>query len=148
LTVPYEGGHPDHDATAFAVHRACAGMEAWKRPVILEMLSYHHSAGMCQMSVFIDEEKSEVLTVHLSAAEKRRKRELFECFVTQQTVLQWFPTELEKVRIAPNYDFTRPPHAGTLYYELFPWGIDGASWRELARRTLTDDDRLHRTRLL
>src|SRR3954452_15878539 len=27
LTHPYEGGHPDHDATAFAVHAACQALE-------------------------------------------------------------------------------------------------------------------------
>ena len=28
LTHPYEGGHPDHDAAAFAAHAACASMPA------------------------------------------------------------------------------------------------------------------------
>src|SRR5581483_3247563 len=41
LTHPYEGGHPDHDAVAFAVHTAAAGLAPVVRPVLLEMPYYH-----------------------------------------------------------------------------------------------------------
>ncbi|HWH72568.1 MAG TPA: PIG-L family deacetylase, partial [Candidatus Sulfotelmatobacter sp.] len=47
LTHPYEGGHPDHDATAFAVHGACQWLreQHGRAPAILEMTSYHNGAG-------------------------------------------------------------------------------------------------------
>ena len=43
LTQPYEGGHPDHDATAFAVHAAVALVRARgaAAPEIVEMAGYH-----------------------------------------------------------------------------------------------------------
>jgi len=43
VTHPYEGGHPDHDATAFAVHAAAARLrEGGKTPPrLIEMTSYH-----------------------------------------------------------------------------------------------------------
>jgi len=40
LTHAYEGGHPDHDATAFAVHAACARVGA-AAPEVVEMTGYH-----------------------------------------------------------------------------------------------------------
>src|SRR5712671_1244219 len=39
ITHAYEGGHPDHDAAAFAVHAACR--LAAEPPPILEMALYH-----------------------------------------------------------------------------------------------------------
>jgi hypothetical protein len=43
-----------------------------------------------------------------------------------------FP-EAEIVRQAPDYDFHHAPHSGRLFYEYFDWGIDSATWRDLAR---------------
>jgi LmbE family N-acetylglucosaminyl deacetylase len=43
ITHPYEGGHPDHDATAFAVHSARHMLlrRTAKAPALIEMTSYH-----------------------------------------------------------------------------------------------------------
>ena len=43
LTHPYDGGHPDHDATAFAVHQAAilTAEAGGTTPAILEMAGYH-----------------------------------------------------------------------------------------------------------
>src|SRR3569832_1209202 len=56
VTQPYEGGHPDHDATAFAVHAAtrlsrasCAGCAS----AIFEMTSYHAGAAGIALCEFI-----------------------------------------------------------------------------------------------
>jgi LmbE family N-acetylglucosaminyl deacetylase len=140
LTVPYEGGHPDHDATAFAVHQAVGKLDAWARPAIVEMLSYHHANGRCEMKRFLGEEESEVLRIPLSEEDRIFKRKLFECFRTQQRVLCWFQTEVEKFRLAPSYDFNRAPHEGKLYYEMFPWGMDGERWRTLALKAMASQD--------
>src|SRR5512133_2936129 len=54
LTHPYEGGHPDHDSTAFAVHCAVQRMaEAGPAPVILEVSSYFNRAGMMATGDFL-----------------------------------------------------------------------------------------------
>jgi N-acetylglucosamine malate deacetylase 2 len=139
VTVPYEGGHPDHDATAFAVHQACAGLP--DRPRIIEMLSYHNANGCCEMECFLEESR-EVLAISLTAEEIQLKQRLFQCFMTQQKVLRWFPLRLEKFRFAPRYDFTRPPHPGQLYYELFAWGLNARRWCELAKHALAVPDLL------
>jgi LmbE family N-acetylglucosaminyl deacetylase len=134
LTHPYEGGHPDHDATAFAVHHACHLLRRERKvaPVIVEMTFYHLDAGTSRVGCFLP--NGEVGTsVPLAAEEIMRKRRMLDCFVTQRITLAGFPVGVERFRVAPAYDFTEPPHAGGLYYEQFPWGLMGEEWRRLAR---------------
>jgi LmbE family N-acetylglucosaminyl deacetylase len=135
ITVPYEGGHPDHDATAFAVHSACAQLPGNAQPRVVEMLSYHNRNGRCEMTEFLPASTNSI-AFQLDAEERAVKQRMFDCFFTQKSVLQWFSIALEKFRLAPAYDFLAPPHAGQLYYEIFPWGMNGAAWRELAREAL------------
>jgi len=138
LTHPYEGGHPDHDATAFAVRAASRLLERERitPPLIVEFTSYHNSAAGLAVGDFIDSEKSDVLTVRLSQTQRRTKRRMFQIYRSQSEVLQAFPVEVERFRPAPLYDFTKPPHAGQLYYENFDWGVTGYEWRSLAAAAL------------
>lgn len=138
VTVPYEGGHPDHDATAFAVHLACEHLEDWEKPLIVEMLAYHYENGRCEMTRFLDETKEPFVEIELSPDDRQFKRQLFDCFPSQEAVLRWFPIEVEKFRVAPQYDFSKPPHSGQLYYEMFPWGMKADHWNELAKAALTE----------
>lgn len=140
LTHPYEGGHPDHDATAFAVQAACArlALAYGNAPLILEMTSYFNRAGSMATGEFLPGTGGAVTTVELSEEQRAFKRKLFGCFSTQQKVLAYFQFERERFRAAPHYDFTQPPHPGTLYYELFDWGMTGARWRALASAALRE----------
>lgn len=133
LTHSYEGGHPDHDATAFAVHAACAMLPA--APEIYEFTCYHACKNGIETGRFlIDEEPGE--PIQLSNREIERKREMMECFATQIAMMRQFPVDVERFRPAPAYDFTQPPHPGRLFYEHFDWGMTGARWRELAAESL------------
>lgn len=137
ITHPYEGGHPDHDATAFAVHAACRLLsDRMTPPALIEMTSYHGRDGIMVSFEFLPNDGGDVITVVLSEARRGLKRRMFEAYVTQQKVLSAFPIELERFRLAPGYDFTRPPHEGPLYYERFDWGMTGTRWRSLARQAL------------
>jgi len=138
LTHPYEGGHPDHDATAFAVHAACELIRQRHRraPAIVELTSYHAGPGGRVMFGFLPRPEVEVTTLVLGEAERALKRRLVDCFSTQKAVLADFPIELERFRPAPAYDFTHPPHEGRLHYEAYDWGMDGVCWRILAREAL------------
>ncbi len=58
LTHPYEGGHPDHDATAFAVHAACELLteRAVAPPAIVEMAFYHNREVAMATGEFLPED--------------------------------------------------------------------------------------------
>jgi N-acetylglucosamine malate deacetylase 2 len=145
LTHPYEGGHPDHDAAAFAVHAACARVAA--PPDVYEFASYHAAAqvsaagssgaqsGRMETGRFPPgTDPGEVLV--LSDEVRERKRRMMECFPTQRDLLRRFPLDAERFRPAPAYDFTKAPHAGRLYYENFDWGVTGERWLLLAEEAL------------
>jgi N-acetylglucosamine malate deacetylase 2 len=138
MTHPYEGGHPVHDATAFAVHAACALVQrrGGMAPVLVEMTSYHMGPGGRVMSEFLHLPGIPVTTLVLGERERALKRRLVACFSTMRSVLADFPIDVERFRPAPVYHFTRPPHEGRLYYEQFDWGVDGERWQALAGAAL------------
>lgn len=140
VTVPYEGGHPDHDATAFAVHAAVNLCPVDSRPQLIEMTAYHNGPNGCTYSSFLDSDGAET-TIHLTPEESALKRRMFDCFRTQAHVLKWFPIGPEKFRHSPSYDFRAAPHPGALYYEGFPWGMTGPLWRSLADEALHELNR-------
>lgn len=128
----YEGGHPDHDAAAFAVAR----VRNW-RPwfVHREYPLYHAGAdGGMVTGTFIEQGLSGEEVVALTQAERTLKRKMMDCFRTQQEILSCFGLNYEHYRDAPPYDFTKPPHSGPLLYELWGWGISGGQWRQEATR--------------
>ena len=138
LTHAYEGGHPDHDAAAFIARQVIRVFETagLPPPQIVEFTSYHNGAPFAsspelRTGEFLPSD-SEVRVFHLSASSAEVKRKMFARYESQQAMLRHFPIESEKFRMAPHYDFSKPPHAGALFYETQPWGIDGATWRRLA----------------
>ncbi len=129
ITHAYEGGHPDHDATAFAVHAAAGG-----RPV-LEFAGYHADpVGTLLTGRFLPGPAPVIAA--LTSAEQAQKRAMLDCFQTQAGILGAFGTLEEHFRPAPAYDFTAPPLPGRLNYEHWGMSMTGARWRELAREAL------------
>lgn len=135
FTHPYEGGHPDHDACAFALHHAVAAhAQRTGRPaLIIESPFYHARAEGFGSGDFLPDASSPVIVYQLSAAEKELKHKLVACFTSQQETLHGFHDSSERYRAAPQYDFTQPPHAGKLLYENYPWGMTSTLFSELAR---------------
>lgn len=135
FTHPYEGGHPDHDACAFAVHYAVACLRAEGRPapVIIEAPFYHSCSGGIEAGKFLPPpDNTEEVEYRLTGEEIARKQALLACFRTQQGTLRLFPLKFERFRVAPLYDFLCPPHAGPAFYEQFPWGMTSQRFCELA----------------
>ncbi len=135
-THPYEGGHPDHDATAFIVHAARALLGPQQpRFVLMEFASYHAGLrGQMVRGSFLQPNAASdgdapVLLRSLGQGERARKRAMMGCYVTQRQVLEMFPLDRECFREAPRYQFLRAPHPGPLYYEQQPWGTAGHDWR-------------------
>lgn len=139
LTQPYEGGHPDHDATAFIVHTAAR--LARRAPAIVEMTSYHRAAHGLAAGEFLPDAAADAqaVTVRLSREERAFKQSLVDCYASQRETLRQLPLpDVERYRPAPHYDFTRAPHEGRLWYETQDWGMDGARFRELAAAALAE----------
>jgi LmbE family N-acetylglucosaminyl deacetylase len=140
LTHPYEGGHTDHDATAFAVHLACGVLnrEGVTPPAILELALYNAQNGTRVVQRFLPHLRADKgqLLIRLNAAERALKQAIFDCFHSQRSVLAQFSTEFEKFRPAPRYEFTRPPHEGMLNYERYGDPDRGRKWRAQAERVL------------
>ncbi len=132
VTHPYEGGHPDHDATAFGVQAAVRCLGAALPPLLLEMASYHAGSAGMETGRFLPAEGQDAVEITLSPAACALKQRMIDCFTSQKQVLAAFPPGAEVLRAAPAYDFTHPPHAGRLFYEDFPWGMTGEGFRQLA----------------
>jgi LmbE family N-acetylglucosaminyl deacetylase len=139
LTHSYEGGHPDHDATAFAVHAACRILQRRGRtaPSISEFTSYHaRPDGGMAIGEFLPATGLDEAKITLTPTQRARKQRMLSSFATQRETLAQFHVEVEWVRAAPAYDFTAAPHRGRLHYERFAWGCTGEEWRAEARRAL------------
>jgi LmbE family N-acetylglucosaminyl deacetylase len=130
LTHPYEGGHPDHDSTALIARLTCDQLAAG--PLLVEMTSYHARDGRCMTGEFLNSDASSELVCDFSRQEVARKEKMFDAYVSQRLLLGSFGIERERFRLAPRYDFTKPPHPGKLWYECLGWPMSGERWRELA----------------
>jgi LmbE family N-acetylglucosaminyl deacetylase len=133
FTHPFEGGHPDHDACAFAVHHAVrlAGEQA--SALIIEGGFYNACNGALETGKFLPYPRSPLeICYELTPREQQRKRELIACFATQRQTLSGFDLLYERFRIAPEYDFRRPAHEGTVLYDRHPWGMTAERFAALA----------------
>jgi LmbE family N-acetylglucosaminyl deacetylase len=138
VTHPYEGGHTDHDAVAFAARAAVRLLErdGAPAPALMEFTSYFNLRGERIYNRFLPFDGAPVTEVTLTPAERDRKRRMFDVYQTQHGVLRDMPVRFERYRPAPRYDFGAAPHAGRLRYELYPQGMQGKRWRALAMEAL------------
>lgn len=131
LTHAYEGGHPDHDACAFAVHAAAELLaREGHAPEIVEAPFYHAEGGRMVTQHFGDIRMPEYAIV-LDAAERDRKARMFEAHATQRDMLVHFDRNAERFRPASAVDFGRLPNGGELFYEQQRW-MTGSQWLALA----------------
>ncbi len=126
---PYEGGHPDHDACSFAA-RAMA-LRSDEPPTVVEMTSYHRWGPSLRTGRFLPADEAEHV-FPLRMAERDRKLAMLAAYSSQRGVLEPFQAIDERFRIAPAYDFARPPLRGVLHYESLGWPMRGLQWCELA----------------
>jgi LmbE family N-acetylglucosaminyl deacetylase len=139
VTHPYEGGHPDHDAAALISQIAVSKLG--KKPFFIEMTSYHARGNGCETGVFLNSDAAAEEIVELSEVERRRKAQMMEAHRSQRAVLSGFAIDRERFRVAPFYDFSRPPHQGQLWYERMGWSMTGNRWRMLAAEALHEAQR-------
>lgn len=140
LTHPYEGGHPDHDATAFATNAAIRLLQRYgfKPPVVFEMALHPGTDGEKRVLDFLPGSGRETLTFMLDEEARELKRRMYECFATQRESLKENPIGPERYRSTQRYDFALPPRPGKLNYENFDPQFTREDWESLARKALRD----------
>ena len=139
LTHPYEGGHPDHDATALATHAALRLMKqnGFKPPTLFEMALHPGNDDISKVTEFLPGAEAETTTLVLDEHATALKRRMLECLKSQQRSIESSPLGYERFRLPPEYDFSAPPQKGKLHYENFDWAPRSAEWLERARKALT-----------
>jgi N-acetylglucosamine malate deacetylase 2 len=141
LTHAYEGGHPDHDATAFIVRAACLLVERrdLPAPVVYEFPLYHarHGqmvaqefapGGSVEYAIALDEEAAEI------------KQRMLAAYSTQQRTLASFAAKTERFRPALPCDFGELPNGGDVLYSQYEWGLKPADWPGLIEKARMEMD--------
>ena len=126
VTHAYEGGHPDHDAVAFAVGAARRLLQQRAHPLaVIEMPLYRLDAEGNFTTSFAQPAQG---TIDYTVAGRmlELKRAMIAAHASQQEVLKLFDPVREQFRPAPLHDFTQLPNEGRLMYERYPWGMDRA----------------------
>jgi LmbE family N-acetylglucosaminyl deacetylase len=146
LTNPYEGGDPDHDATAFATHAALRLLRqnGFKPPSVFEIALYPTPEGNKRVLDFLPSEAAEITTLLLDKKARDLKRRMFACFTSQPNLQRDNFFGRERFRRPPRYNFAAPPNGGKLNYERVAAGVDGLEWQELVREAWSElfpDDR-------
>jgi N-acetylglucosamine malate deacetylase 2 len=140
LTHAYEGGHPDHDATALAVHAAARLLARTGEtpPAIIEMPLYRAGPAGVARQTFDARPDCPETAIELTPDQQRIKRRMIAAHFTQRQVLADFHAPLERFRPAPKYDFRQLPNSGRLLYESYDWGMTGNRWQRLAAEALVE----------
>jgi len=139
LTHAYEGGHADHDATAFGVHAAAALLQkrARRAPAVVDMPFYHWRGDALVPLSFPPVPAVASVKIPLSGTALRTKRRMLAAYKSQRAFLGQFEASCERFRVAPDYDFTLPANGGAVGYPRITPSIDGARWRLLICEALT-----------
>jgi LmbE family N-acetylglucosaminyl deacetylase len=140
VTHPYEGGHPDHDATAFATHAALRLMRenGFRPPALFEMALHPSEDFKAKLPQFLAGTERETTTLLLDKRAEELKQRMFSCFETQRESLEISPVGQEKFRQPLDYDFSVPPQQGKLHYENFAWAPRSDEWQSLACKALAE----------
>jgi LmbE family N-acetylglucosaminyl deacetylase len=131
LTHACEGGHPDHDATAFTVH-AAARLLGPSAPIIIEMPFYRAAPDGSWLRQDFSEGAAPAV-LRLTEGERTRKAAMLAAHATQAGTLAPFGAADEAFRPAPAWDFTQPPNGGRVLYESYQWGTDFTGFAERVR---------------
>jgi LmbE family N-acetylglucosaminyl deacetylase len=137
LSHPYEGGHPDHDATALVVHAARQLLlEAGDAvPTLFEFTSCHERRGELSFGQFLAQAGLEDRVFELGDELSEQKARMLACHRTQASLWSRLPLRFERFRVAPEYDFLRAPE-GRFAYDRVDRGVSGACFLAFASAAL------------
>ena len=108
----YEGGHQDHDVSNFICSRLRNSTGVY------EYAEYNFSKGRINCNKFVKSTKNEI-TIKLSEKEKKEKIKFLKIYNSEKGNLNYLHLNEECYRKIYNYDYTKPPHHGKLFYRRF-----------------------------
>lgn len=115
LWVPaYEGGHADHDALNGVCSRLVDTIS------ILEFAEYNFAGGKTRSQEFPIRNGSETM-IMLSPEEQGIKRKMLGLYASEEKNLDYVSVTQECYRPLAAYDYSKPAHAGPLWYTRFHW---------------------------
>lgn len=115
LWVPaFEGAHQDHDA-ANAIAATLAD-----RVAVWEFAEYNFVGGAVRAQAFPEPNGTET-ELRLTEAEIAAKTRALRLYASEAGNLDYVKAARECFRPLAAYDYGRPPHAGTLFYQRFQW---------------------------
>lgn len=140
LTHPYEGGHPDHDATAFATYAALQLMreKGFFAPALFEIAIRPTHDGNGKVADFVPDDGKEITTLLLDQEAAELKRRMVDCLETHRASVIDSAVKSERFRRCTRYDFSEPPRSGKLHYEHFDNSLRRNEWRSLAQHALRE----------
>ncbi|MDD3028774.1 MAG: PIG-L family deacetylase [Alphaproteobacteria bacterium] len=110
----YEGGNPDHDALN------AIGAKLRRRVSVLEFSEYNYFGSNVRSQQFISSDET-VRVISLSPAERTVKRDALKLYASEKSNLSSIDLHQETYRPLALYDYSQPPHQGTLWYARFQW---------------------------
>ena len=113
-TPAYEGGHQDHDVANFLASTLRDLVDVW------EFSEYNYWEGRVRSQEFLSPTGAE-REVLLDTGERQHKQQLLAVYRSERGNLGYVRTEREVFRPLARYDYSRPPHAGKLFYQRFQW---------------------------
>lgn len=117
LWVPaFEGGNADHDAL-----NAMASLLAANENIsVMEFAEYNYCGGTARSNQFPLPNGTETI-IQLTADEKEMKTSALEIYASEKCNLGYVKTKQESFRPLAKYNYSAPPHEGTLWYNRFHW---------------------------
>lgn len=110
----YEGGHPDHDLANFAASTLRTQTQVW------EYSEYNFFARVPRSNCFFAPAGNEV-ELRLSPQERAAKTSALALYASERRNLSYIRPFQEAFRPLADYDYSRPPHPGTLFYRRYWW---------------------------
>jgi LmbE family N-acetylglucosaminyl deacetylase len=115
-TPAYEGGHQDHDTASYLASTFQGQLPVW------EFSEYNYSGGRVRSQEFIARSGQDRVLL-LDTEERNRKRSALATYRSERGNLRHIQVHREVLRPLIRYDYTRPPHPGTLFYQRFQWVV-------------------------
>lgn len=136
LTHAYEGGHPDHDATALAVHLAGDLLAREDHPVAVFEMPFCRLGEDGPLHQSFTSGDGDGIGIALNPDEQALKARMMQCFASRKGVLAPYKLDAERFRQPAPERFSQLPNGGRLYYEKRDRGMTGTRWLSLAEEAI------------